>query len=282
MKMDFLVNQCKAIALISLLSSSSIALAAGDLMIFPTRIVFDKNRRAAQVDLTNSGTTSGSYRITLTNKHMTELGEFLEAKSPLAGEFFADKIIQYSPRQVELTPGGGQVVRIILRKPADLAPGEYRTHLVFTRLPDVKSQGLDDANKEEKGLSMTLTPLIGVSIPIIIENGELQASAALSGLRLLPVKKDEPPVLEMRLERTGTKSLYGDFVVKFIPKSGSEQIVGLAKGVAVYSPNPTRLMKVVLRADPPESLKKGKIVVLFNESNEAGGKNLAQNSLEIL
>lgn len=276
--MDFLVAK----VLIALLLTSSVAQAAGDLMIFPTRIVFDKNRRAAQVDLTNAGTTSGSYRITVQNKRMTELGEFIEVKSALPGELFADKIIQYSPRQVELAPGGGQVVRIMLRKPADLAPGEYRTHLVFTRLPDAKPQNLDDANKpSEKEIGMTLTPLIGVSIPIIVENGELQAGGTLSGLRLLPVKKDEPPVLEMRLERTGTRSLYGDFLVKFIPKSGSEQTVGVAKGVAVYSPNPSRLMKIVLRADPPESLKKGKIVVLFNESNEAGGKNIAQNSLEL-
>ena len=278
MKIKFII--CAVIVL--LLNDVNAASGGGELMIFPTRIVFDKNHRAAQIDLTNTGTVTTSYRITMQNKRMTEIGEFINVTSPLPGEFFADKIIQYSPRQVELAPGAGQVVRIILRKPANLLPGEYRTHLVFNKLPESKTQTIDRQNQTpSKDIGITLTALIGVSIPIIIENGETSATSMLTGLKIHPGKEGAPPILEMRLERTGNRSLYGDLKVKFISPRGEEQTIATARGLAVYTPNPSRLIKVVLRSTSHESLKKGKIVVFFNESLDAGGKLLTQNSLEL-
>jgi P pilus assembly chaperone PapD len=36
--------------------------AMADLMLHPTRLVFERNQRAAQVDLINNGTESATYR----------------------------------------------------------------------------------------------------------------------------------------------------------------------------------------------------------------------------
>jgi P pilus assembly chaperone PapD len=110
--------------------------AQAELMLHPTRIVFDKNQRAAQVELINNGSKPASYRISLVNRRMTDAGQFEPADTPGEGEHFADGMLRYSPRQVTLQPGTAQTVRIMLRKPADLAEGEYRSHLLFDKLPE--------------------------------------------------------------------------------------------------------------------------------------------------
>ncbi|MEK9951769.1 MAG: molecular chaperone, partial [Curvibacter sp.] len=102
----------------------------------PTRIVLAKNPRAAPVELMNTGSEPETYRINLVNRRMGENGEFIAIETPGPGEQFADPLLRYSPRQVTIPPGGSQTVRILLRKPADLPAGEYRSHLQFDRVAD--------------------------------------------------------------------------------------------------------------------------------------------------
>jgi hypothetical protein len=250
-------------------------------MLFPTRIVLEKNQRSAKVDLTNTGSEIASYRVSIENKRMTPTGEFVTVKDPLPGELFAEKMIQFSPRQIELAPGSGQTIRILLRKPADLAPGEYRSQLVFSRLPKASQNSVESANKSsDKEIGIQLKALIGVSIPIIVLHGDTTAAAELSDLKLKPATQNDPALLEFKVNRSGNKSLYGDFTIKFTPKGGSEQTVAEAKGVAVYSPNPYRIVKLYLRPQE-QNIQKGTIHVSFSETREAGGKLLAQGALEI-
>src|SRR5450432_3152143 len=77
-----------AIAAATLLAASPVARA--DLMLFPTRIVFDKNQRAAQVELINQGKAPETYRISVVNRRMTETGEIVAADAAEGGEQFAD------------------------------------------------------------------------------------------------------------------------------------------------------------------------------------------------
>jgi P pilus assembly chaperone PapD len=97
--------------------------AHADLMLYPTRIVFEKNQRAAQIELINNGSKAATYRISLVNRRMTEDGRFEAAEAAAPGERFADDMLRFSPRQVRLEPGTTQTVRVMLRKPAELADG---------------------------------------------------------------------------------------------------------------------------------------------------------------
>ena len=111
----------KSVALVLLMAAQT---AWADLSLFPTRLVLEKNQRAAQVELMNSGTEPETYRIRLVNRRMGENGEFIAIEAPGPGEQFADSLLRYSPRQVTIAPGTSQTVRLLLRKPADLAAGE--------------------------------------------------------------------------------------------------------------------------------------------------------------
>ena len=257
--------------------------AWADLMVAPTRIVFDKNQRTAQLDLINNGNETATYRIRVVNRRMSETGEFFAIDSPAPGEQFAGELLRYSPRQVVLAPSAGQVVRVMLRKPAGLAAGEYRSHLLFGRVPDAK--GLTSIETQDKvgpgEIGITLTALIGASIPVIVRHGDTAATVTLAGLELLKHVAGQPRILAMVLQRSGNRSVYGDLVATFTPQRGAAQEVGIAGGVAVYTPNPLRRVKLALNPPAGLVLAGGTLRVTFRERPEAGGKLLAEAAIEL-
>lgn len=258
--------------------------ASADLMLFPTRVVFEKNQRAAQVDLSNNGTETTTYRITLVNRRMSESGEFSLIDSPRPGELFADDLVRYSPRQVVLAPGAAQTIRISLRKPADLPAGEYRSHMQFDRVPDSGgASGIAAAGSAlaagEVGVQLKL--LVGASIPVIVRHGETAASVTLSGLELLKPSAGQAAWAALVLQRSGNRSVYGDLGASFTPRGGTAQEIGKATGLAVYSPNPLRRVRLELKPPAGLSLARGTLSLSLRERPEAGGKLLAETAIEL-
>jgi P pilus assembly chaperone PapD len=254
--------------------------ALADLMLHPTRVVFEKNQRAAQVELINNSAEAATYRISLVKRRMSETGDFSAIDSPAPGEQFADELLRYSPRQVTVAPGAGQVVRIMLRKPANLAAGEYRSHLQFDKLPDAKgATSIESMGTGDKEIGVHLTALIGASIPVIVRHGETEASVSLSHLELEQPAAGQAPVLALQLQRSGNRSVYGDLTVGFTPQGGDAQVIAKAGGVAVYSPNPLRRAKIALQPPLGVALARGTLRVTYRERPEAGGKLLAEAAM---
>lgn len=257
--------------------------ATAQLMVHPTRIVLDDKQRAAQLEVINSSTEPATYRLSLVNRRMSEDGKFLPVDEAQPGEQFADAMLRYSPRRITLAPGTSQVVRILLRKPADLEPGEYRSHLLFAKQPDAAGAGAKSDGTGAKsggaggdGIDIALNALIGVSIPIIVREGETQAELSIAKLAL--ERETGTPVAAMELHRSGNQSVYGDLVASFAPKKGAPRIVGRAGGVAVYTPNPLRRVRLQLEPPPGFALADGTLTVSFREQ---GGAVLAESSMRI-
>lgn len=267
---------------LALLSLFAVPVSA-QLMVHPTRIVLEQNQRSAQMEIINNSDEAATYLITLVNRRMDEHGGFSEVDEPAAGELFADPMLRYSPRRVRLAPGAGQVIRIMARKPAALAPGEYRSHLLFAQQPDpagAGDAGITDAGQTEE-IGVALTALIGVSIPVIVRHGETAAEVSLTDLALQRAVAGQSPVLSLDMQRSGNRSVYGDLTVSFAPTGGAAQVVGRAGGVAVYTPNAVRRVGLVL--DPPHGLvlADGVLTVRYRERPEQGGALLAEASLRL-
>lgn len=109
--------------------------AVGDLTVSPTRLILGERDRSAQISLINRGADEATYRIEFVQYRMDENGQLQEIEEPNELEKFADPLIRFSPRQVLLKPNEAQTVRLLVRKPKDLAPGEYRSHLLFPDYP---------------------------------------------------------------------------------------------------------------------------------------------------
>lgn len=282
---QFLHRLAKAAVLIAVLalspSSPGVAQGVGTLAVSPTRIVFEGRKRSAEVTLINTGSVEATYRVFFTQRRMTEEGAYEDVEEPRPGENFADKMIRYSPRQVVLGPGEVQTVRLLVRKPKGLAPGEYRSHLVFSGVPptDLTTSIEQDEDLAEGELRVSFIAIFAVSIPVIVRHGEIEAEVAMSDLALDPDGRQG--VLSLRLHRTGRRSAYGDLTVTYAPSSGGDVEVGLLRGLAVFTPNQSRT--VLIRLAPPEgvTIEGGRLHVVYRERPDDGGAVLAEAELTL-
>jgi hypothetical protein len=166
-------------------------------------------------------------------------------------------------------------VRLQVRKPADLPPGEYRSHLLLYAIPIDEGTAPGIPELTDKEIGIRLIPISRVSIPVIVREGELAATAALGDLAVQPGSADTAPSLSFDLRRGGERSLYGDVTVTYVPADGgSARVVGEIKGLAVYTPNEVRRVRMPLHPPPGTELAKGALEVRFAESRD--GRSAAQ------
>jgi len=249
--------------------------AASELMVSPTRIVFEGRTRTERVTLVNTGDTAGRYRISFVRRQMTETGELAEVKDDVPG-MYSDTMIRFSPREVTLPPGQPQVVRLMLRKSGELTNGEYRSHMLFQALPDPTAtsiQALSDKNSDK--LQVQLIPIVGVTIPVIVRHGKLEASVSLKKLQFQAAADPKrQPRLTLTLSREGNRSVYGDFKVTFIPDKGETVVVARSNGFALYTPNTNRTVTLSLQAPPGVQLKNGELHVTYLQHGQEAAKGL--------
>ncbi len=251
--------------------------AAGELLISPTRIVFEKHIRTASVSLVNAGNETYTYRIEFVQRRMKPDGSFEEVKKAAAGEQFSAGMIRFSPRQVSLQPGQAQSVRLMLRKPPKIKDGEYRSHLLFRAIPKASTSSVTQLNNDPKSISIQLTPIIGISIPVIVRHGQTQATTSIAKLRYF--EKNSTVLFD--LMRKGNASIYGDITVLFKDHSGHTSVLKKINGLAVYTPNQFRRMNISAQAPGGIKIKNGILSVLFHHTKEAGGKLITEQSINI-
>lgn len=246
-----------------ILGTPTLTVVAADLMVYPSRVLMTDKQRTAQVDIINTGQSQATYKITMVRKRMTETGEFQEVTTPEKGERFADEVVRYSPRQVTLLPGGGQTIRIMFKVPPDLEPGEYRSHLLFTKSSPAITNLPDKEEQEPSVITMNIVANIGITIPVIARHGDLEVKAAIDPESVMVQQAEgKQQVLTFKMIRTGTRSIYGDVVAY----RGKDKVVE-GSGFAVYTPNATR--KVALSVPENSRLRSGDTVrLVFTERNE--------------
>lgn len=247
--------------------------AAGDLLVAPTRLILDGSR-GTEVVLNNIGAEPATYRISLEIKRMTAAGgleEIAEADASEAEKAALD-MIAFSPRRVTLPPNQPQVIRVGVRLPEGLAPGEYRAHMLFRAVPDAAPApaAADPSKPAPTGVSIALTPIYGITIPIIVRVGDLGASATIGNAWVGETK--DGPAFEFDLTRTGNRSVYGDIEVT---RPGLPEPLLLARGIAVYPEIGAR--KVSLRVPPELAAQlKGPVQIRYTEDREVGGATIDQ------
>ena len=258
---------------------------AGDLVVAPTRIVFEGRTRTAQISLLNRGSAAATYRISLINMRMTEDGGFKEIDEPAPGEQFADRLIRYAPRQVVLAPGDSQAVRLLVRKPRGLEPGEYRSHLLLRAIPSQNvGKSVEDPSPNDTGIRIRLIPIYGVTIPVIVRHGDLTARVSLSDLALVPAGgQGEGDRLSFRINRDGNRSVLGDLTVTYFPNGGKadELVVAQVTRLAVYTPNASRTVIMALRFPDGVTLGRGRLHVAFRETPKNGGALLGEAEIGV-
>jgi hypothetical protein len=202
----------------------------GDLLVAPTRIVLDGGR-GAEIVLNNIGEEPATYRISVEFRRMLPDGSLEDVKDPTAADKTASDMIIYAPRRVTLAPHEPQAIRIVARPPQGLPDGEYRVHMLFRAIPPATPVVQEASAPAEKGLRFKLTPIYGVTIPVIVRLGNLQATAGIANVHLEKTSEGAPAVA-VDLTRSGSRSTFGEVRVL---KSGVKDPIALQKAVAVYT-----------------------------------------------
>ena len=239
----------------------------GDLLVAPTRIVLD-GRKGAEIILNNIGDEPATYRLSVEFRRMTPEGGLEDVAQPSAEDETARDMIVYAPRRITLAPREPQSIRIAARPPAGLKDGEYRVHLLFRAIPPATPVISDAA--APKGLSFALIPVYGVTIPVIVRLGNLQAKAGIANVQL--VQKDGKKLVSLDLSRSGDRSTYGEVRVV---KAGVKDPIAIQKAVAVYKEVNSRKVEIPIseefKGDPA-----GQVTVQYVETYDDGSDTIAE------
>ena len=241
----------------------------GDLLVAPTRIVLD-GRKGAEVILNNIGDEPATYRVSVVFRRMTEDGGLADVEAPDANDRAAEDMIVYQPRKVVLPPRQPQSIRIVARPPQGLPDGEYRVHMLFRAIPPAIPVAAAAANEPVKGIQFRLTPVYGVTIPVIVRLGNLEATAGIANVHLDKVEGKQAVALD--LSRSGSRSTYGEVRVF---KAGVKDPIAIQKNVAVYTEVNRRHVAVALD-EAYKGAVAGPVTVQYVETFDDGSHVIAE------
>lgn len=256
----------------------------GDVNLYPRRVVMSGRDRSATVGLYNRAPSGGEYDITISDMMMSADGRVVDLASvtdPVAAGRVkvASALLRWSPRKVVLPANEAQLVRIMVRVPPDLPPGEYRSHFTAVSVPPV-SEGLtieQASGVQDSGVGVQIVPRFGISIPVIVRVGETTATA---GLANLAIARAPQPMINVTITREGTRSVFGDISVA---AAGGKVLVGQIKGVGVYTELEQRSIQIPIRSDvDPAMYAPGtKLTVTYTDDDFAPGQVLAKADFSV-
>lgn len=242
----------------------------GDLLVAPTRIVLD-GRKGAEVILNNIGDAPATYRISVEFRRMTADGALEEVAEPSLADRQAQEMIVYAPRRITLAPNQPQSIRIAARRPQGLPDGEYRVHMLFRAIPPARPAGVS-AGQQGEGLRFALIPVYGVTIPVIVRLGTLEAKAGIANVRL--ERKDGKPAVALDLSRSGGRSTFGEVRVL---KAGVKEPIAVQRSVAVYTELAARKLSIPIE-DQFKDRYQGPVTVQYVETYDDGQRTIAETT----
>ena len=259
-----------ALAAAQLLVSTPASAGIGDLLVAPTRLVLDGGK-GAEIILNNIGEEPATYRVSVEFRRMKTDGSFDDVAEPNATDKATADMLVYAPHRVTLAPHEPQAIRIAARPPQGLPDGEYRVHMLFRAIPPAKPVVAASSPEAEKGLHFQLTPIYGVTIPVIVRLGNLQATAGIANVQLVKDKNGASDVA-LDLSRAGGRSTFGEVRVL---KAGVKDPIAIQRAVAVYTEINSRHLAIPVSADYKGEVA-GPVTVQYVETFDDGSHVIAE------
>ena len=251
--------------------------ASAQLLISPLRVVFEGRDRSATVIVTNQSNEAATYRLEWQEKLATPDGQYRELTEEDSTAQNASTYVRFSPRQVTLAPGERQQVRLALRRPADLASGEYRSHLAFVVIDERERRAARQQN-QGNGAAIQVFMNLGFAIPVMVRNGQGTARVSLGGAEF-NVDDLNRLGLKVQLRQEGNFSAYGRMRIFWRQNPNSpETQIGLLQNVAVYPEVESRIATVLL---DQQQVPAGIIRVVYEGADEYAGQTWIDQSFQI-
>ena len=200
------------------------------------RIVFEGPKRAEFITVINNSDKEETYRLGWRHFRMTENSslEFVPDDQLTDDIKPVVDMIRFAPRRFTVPPRSSQQVRIVLRTPANLPDGEYRSHLWVHPEADVEELRAEAIERDrQRGVKqgVSLSMLTGVTMPIIVRKGAFEATASVANLNA--AHNGGFIDVSYSLLREGQNSVYGEVEYICNPDS-TPYTLKLTRGVAIY------------------------------------------------
>lgn len=245
--MYFITKKLTAMAfLFSVLLSTN---SQAEMLISPLRLMLDSDNPTATLTIRNTGDGTRSYRLGWLEQRMDENGiyhaitESEQAEWPMASQF-----LRFSPRQISVGPGENQTVRVSYRPSANMATGEYSSHLKMQILPGSAPSGTFEMDSGKEGISMQLEMLMSFSIPVVLRHETSKPKINISNVEVLAADASNPMRLAVTLEREGNSSSFGKLKIEMQRDENSPvELIGDADNISIFTNTSQRRVIVALR-----------------------------------
>lgn len=253
-----------------LMNGSFAHAAPKTLMINPFRVVFDGRTRTATVNVANTNPTAVRYRVSLVTMKKNAKGGLVEVETETKADKLAKSLIRFSPRQALIQPGQRQVVKLMVRKPADLPFGEYQARLKFMPIAD-NTRKTTGNSTESAGPKLDIDLIVGVTIPVVVQHGKVNTTVVPRDMSIKPSPKvPSGYIAVVSLLRTGDYSAFGDIIVRYLGKSGENRVIAKGEEVGIYIPDAVRTVALPVELPKDLDFTSGKIRVEFLHNKQIG------------
>ena len=245
-----------ALAALAAFGVATYATASTLLFIAPHRVVISPDQRTTEVTVANQSDYKRRYEISMIDSVMTETGA---TKRVDTFEYSAKRMVRYVPRAVILEPGERQTVRLMVRRPKDLADGDYHSHLLFREKP-LEQEKPQEGEKERK-FSFEVGAQYGVAIPVIVQQGTVESAVKVAEVS----KHAEGKALTIKFDRQGNAEASA-YLRAFKVTGGTEVAISAPLWVRIY-----REVNSITRDVPllPEASADGKVIIrLYSDADK--------------
>ncbi len=233
-KCFFCFGRCKLLLLIFLLAYVVVFNATSvmaDMVITPTRIIFEDRDRFASVTIANPGDEATTYEMKWRYFRMKEEGDAYEPVEGSITDFDLAKHVIFSPKRVRLAPGASQKIRLALRRPADIPDGDYHIHLGFFPVPEFDRNDVEQAPSPAVAVKIN----VGYTIPVILRSGKVDVKASIERISLSRNEKNGKLIVNVPIKREGGPySILGHLIVYHIDDNGNQEIVGEISNAHIF------------------------------------------------
>jgi hypothetical protein len=250
-------------------------------MMLPTRVIMENSDRFTTVVIKNVGNATGNFSVDMIDMEMKEDGLVVPLEEGKADAYSAIPYLRVAPRSITLKPGETQNVRVMLRKPETLAPGEYRSHM-RVKLDNDNVEGTEEnEEKPVKEAQISVKANLVLIIPVIVRHGETTMSVKIDSPKLAHDAHGKPQ-LDLALLLEGTRSSMGDFVISYMASDNKSQVIKNFPGVPVYRSVARRQVSIPMDDIPAGvNLSTGKLDIVYQAQEKEGGKKLAEAEMSL-
>lgn len=252
--------------------------AQASLLVSPTRISFEDRTRSQKITLINTSDKVRTYRLSWTHKRAQATGGYksITNEKELAEFNKASDMLRFSPRQVTLKPGERQKVALSLRRPKGLLPGEYRSHLSFTQLPQAKQ------DKKGAGTGISIEPLLGYTVPVVVRHGNYDTTVKIQNITINKPKKGDTLDIQVNFKKTGSHGTYGKVHAFWQPNGKeSEKRVAALNNYSIYHELAQTSPTLIWTGEQSPFNTSGTLRIIYKGDKEFRGSTWDEKSFKI-